>query len=196
MENSDNKKGELIFVSGGVRSGKSTFAEKLAIRYTKQDQQTLNYIATSYASDEEMENRILRHQQQRSRSEAAWQTFEIPNYFPENIRQLRIEGVVLLDCLTVLLANELFATVVSEEEITIHSEKVARRILDGITLLKEKVSTLIIVSNEIQYEISDDPYVRTYQQILGQLHQTIVDYSARAYLVELTIPWLMKGKDV
>lgn len=196
MEGFDRGKNEFIFISGGVRSGKSAFAEKLALHYAKQNKQTLNYLATSYVEDEEMKNRVIRHQQQRLRSEAAWQTFEIPNYFPENIRQLQIEGVVLLDCLTVLLANELFNTVVSEEELVTHSEEVTRRIIDGMMLLKEKASTLIIVSNEIHYEISDDLYVRTYQQVLGQLHQTIVQKSDQAYLVEVTFPFLMKGKNM
>lgn len=183
---------ELIFISGGVRSGKSAFAEGIAIQRAKETKKPLNYIATSKVEDSEMKERILRHQKQRVESGVHWKTFEIPNHFPENIKNLNIEGVVLLDCLTVLLANELFATLVPESEITDHSEFIAQNIIYGITALREKVHTLVIVSNEIHHELIDDVYVAAYQRTLGRLHQRIVEVSSSAFLVEATIPQQMK----
>lgn len=189
----NHKDKNIIFISGGVRSGKSTFAEQEAIYYAQTYGQRLNYIATSRSEDEEMQDRIFRHEQQRLASGFDWTTFEIVNYFPENIEEIEIEGIILLDCLTVLLANELFATIVPQEKLQKWSEKVAKNIMAGITLLSKKAHTLFIVSNEIHYEIHDDPYVQTYQRTLGQLHQAIVKQSAAAYLVEVTVPRLMKG---
>lgn len=182
---------KLIFISGGVRSGKSDFAEQTAIRYAKQHRAELNYIATSKVEDEEMQQRIFRHRQQRMTSGQQWKTFEITDYFPENIRALSIRGVVLLDCLTVLLANELFRTVVTEEELLKRSDIVIRDLMEGLRILMKKAELLIVVSNEIHHELIDDTYVKVYQRTLGHLHQKIVQMSTKAYLVEATIPQLM-----
>lgn len=184
--------GNIIFISGGVRSGKSSFAEQKAIHYAELYGQPLNYIATSRSDDEEMQERIFRHEAERLASGFDWTTFEIVNYFPENIQKIQIDGIVLLDCLTVLLANELFATIVAENKLQKHSEKVANDIKKGINFLAVKAHTLIIVSNEIHYELHTDPYVKIYQQTLGKLHQAIVKQCNTAYLVEATIPRLMK----
>lgn len=189
----NNSNENIIFISGGVRSGKSSFAEQEAIRYAQVYGKPLNYIATSHSEDEEMKDRIYRHEQQRLASGFDWTTFEIANYFPENIRKIKIGGIVLLDCLTVLLANELFATIVPEEKLPERSEKVVKNIMAGITLLSKKAHMLIIVSNEIHYEVHDELYVQTYQRTLGQLHQAIIKQSDVAYLVEATVPRLMKG---
>lgn len=185
-------KHKLIFISGGVRSGKSDFAEQLAIRYADETGERLTYLATSKVEDEEMQARIKRHRQQREASEIPWETLEIAENFSERIAQLPKQGIVLLDCLTVLLANELFAKIVGEAQIAQHSAKVSASIMRSIDELSEKSTSLLIVSNEIQHEIIDDAYVVAYQGSLGQLHQQIVAKSSQAYLVEASIARLMK----
>lgn len=185
-------KNKLIFISGGVRSGKSDFAEKLAIRYAQETGERPTYMATSKVEDEEMQARIERHRQQRQTSDIPWETIEIAHQFPENITQLPKQGIVLLDCLTVLLANELFAKLVTEAEIDQHSAQVTTDLMHSIDDLSQKTDCLLIVSNEIHHEIIDDIYVAAYQRSLGQLHQQIVAKSAQAYLVEAGIARLMK----
>lgn len=61
--------GKLFYITGGARSGKSTFAEKLAANYGG----VVSYIATAIPFDDEMKDRIARHQQQRPQS---WKTYE------------------------------------------------------------------------------------------------------------------------
>lgn len=185
-------KNKLIFISGGVRSGKSDFAEKLAIRYASETGERLIYMATSKVEDEEMQTRVRHHRQQRQASVIPWQTLEIAHYFPENIAQLPRQGIVLLDCLTVLLANELFAKIVTKTELDQHRAQVTAQIMRSIDELSEKTPCLLVVSNEIQHEIIEDVYVAAYQSSLGQLHQQIVAKSTQAYLVEAGIARLMK----
>lgn len=186
------RENKLIFISGGVRSGKSTFAEQLATSIAIKNDEPLYYIATSKADDQEMKKRIERHQNERMSSGFDWHTIEISENFSTEVTRLPISGVVLMDCLTVLTANELFQQLVPETEILILSELVKQRILDGLRELRKKTSTLLVVSNEIHYEYNHDVYVQTYQRLLGELHQEVVNQSTQSYLVEASIPLLMK----
>ena len=87
----------IVLVTGGARSGKSTFAEN--IYKGKKD---VVYIATSKAFDEEMKERIKLHREKRP---AFWRTFE-GNYSLTNA--LGDEKNYLLDCITVLTSNIMF----------------------------------------------------------------------------------------
>lgn len=184
--------GKLIFISGGVRSGKSSFAESIAIQHAKKLDAPLYYIATSKADDAEMEYRIERHQADRLESGYAWQTYEMEQNLAERIKTLPVEGVVLLDCLTVLSANELFSEFFEGEDLLGKYEAVKENILKGLLELQRQVSYLIIVSNEIHHEYSDDQYVQIYQKLLGELHQQLVKQSSASYLVEHSVIHQMK----
>ncbi len=67
--------GSLILVTGGARSGKSTYAERLAAQLAEPRGGRVTYIATSEAHDEEMEQRVSAHQASRP---ASWTTVECP----------------------------------------------------------------------------------------------------------------------
>ena len=69
----------IIFITGGVRSGKSQFAEKIAMeRWQSSGSGQLHYIAAMQPSDSEMEKRISRHQEDRRQSGCQWKTWEQP----------------------------------------------------------------------------------------------------------------------
>ncbi len=71
----------LIFITGGVRSGKSHFAEQAALQYYEAQACTakrLPYLASGIALDREMEKRILRHQADRQAQPIQWLTVEAP----------------------------------------------------------------------------------------------------------------------
>lgn len=183
------ERGELIFVTGGVRSGKSTFAEKLAMSRAQKMNGSLQYIATSKITDQEMVDRIKRHQEQRKESEVPWETRE--QAVDIHTLELNHSDIVLLDCLTVLLANELFR---NEIPVEIDQEETWKRLLTGINTLLKQVQTLIIVSNEVLNEpLSTDPLTKAYASMLGKLHQTIVKQAEKAYLVETGRAVLKKG---
>lgn len=190
--------GQLIFISGGVRSGKSSFAEKTAMELTKKTHGNLHYIASGVAFDAEMKDRIKRHQQQRNEGEQHWETWEEP-YFLHNLSTVfQANDIVLFDCLTNLLNNRLFQT---EERLMDHSfhEEIKTSIIEGILSIQKNCHTLIVVSNEILNEpILSSDLVLVYAKLLGRLNQQVVSMAKDAYLVEAGVPICMKkeGDDI
>lgn len=177
----------LIFITGGARSGKSTFAERTAASLAKKERCSLRYIATSRPADEEMEQRIRRHKEQRMESGFEWKTWECPTDLNAVVSHFGPKDIVLLDCLTILLANELFSDRHKEEQ-------VMEAILPPIADLKNRCRALVIVSNEVLNEpLQGQLPTLTYARLLGRLHRELVQRAAAAYLVEAGIPVLMKG---
>lgn len=191
----------LIFISGGVRSGKSQFAEKLAVDLSgltpgieaSDSPYQLHYIAAGQASDEEMKTRISRHQTDRHLSGLNWKTWEQPIRLSELSDVFSSNDVVLLDCLTTLLNNEFFKEVNLWKNIRFQ-EQVMAEILEAIEKITNSCRALIVVSNEVFYDTSgDQELIFIYKKILGKLHQKVVAKAKKAYLVESGIPLLMKG---
>ncbi|WP_408006356.1 bifunctional adenosylcobinamide kinase/adenosylcobinamide-phosphate guanylyltransferase [Pseudalkalibacillus sp. A8] len=177
----------MIFITGGVRSGKSSFAEKMATERAIASNGTLNYIATGLRSDLEMERRIEKHRQDRQQSDQIGKTWEQPRNIGKLAENFTSRDILLLDCLTTLLNNELFDVDAVPDNMLIDS------IIDGIGQLKENCHSLIIVSNEILNEpIQNNELVLTYKKTLGILHQHIVSNANQAFLVESGVPILMK----
>lgn len=177
----------LIFISGGVRSGKSRFAEQLALEMVSSQGGQLCYIATGVGSDREMNERILKHRKDRESAKYHWRTIEKSISIGEIASQLEAEDVILLDCVTTLLNNELF---LGEQD----AAAVVEKICTGITLIKSRVKALVVVSNEVLNELFlGNTLTFTYGRLLGQIHQYLVKEADQAYLVEAGVPILMKG---
>lgn len=183
------EKSALILITGGARSGKSTFGEKITSSLAKKEGNSLHYIATSRPSDEEMQQRIHRHKEQRNISGFVWKTWECPRGLKAIVSHFGPKDIVLLDCLTILLANELF----SDRK----NDQVTESILQPIDDLKQCCRALVVVSNEVLNEpLPDDPLIQTYARLLGNLHRELVKRASAAYLVEMGVPVLMKGISV
>ncbi|PWW20060.1 adenosylcobinamide kinase /adenosylcobinamide-phosphate guanylyltransferase [Cytobacillus oceanisediminis] len=186
--------GSLIFISGGVRSGKSSFAEKVAADLAKQTGGNLHYIAAGKAYDSEMEARIQRHKEDRRKSGMSWITWEQPAGLAEISEFFGENDIILFDCLTTLLNNELFLA----EDLwrkQDFQEKVSSGILQAIAEIHQRCKAIIVVSNEVLNElIGGNELVFTYGEMLGRLHQSIVEIANQAYLVEAGIPIQMKGE--
>lgn len=185
----------IIFVSGGVRSGKSQLAEKLAAGIWQQAGiGGLHYIASMQGSDGEMKQRITRHQEDRRKSGLEWQTWEKPVSIGELAPSFAGNDVVLLDCLTTWLNNELFFSDNSFQDKGF-LEHLFEQMLGGIGEISRRVKALIIVSNEVLNEpIGHNELILTYNKLLGRLHQAIVKDCREAYWVEMGIPVQMKGE--
>ncbi|WP_066301746.1 bifunctional adenosylcobinamide kinase/adenosylcobinamide-phosphate guanylyltransferase [Bacillus sp. FJAT-29937] len=185
----------IIFISGGVRSGKSSFAEQLAAGEAEKTGGQLHYIAAGQASDSEMKERIRRHQKDRLNSGLSWQTWEKSTKLQELSGVFTNTDIILLDCLTTLLNNELFS--VDEQWVKReYQQKVMQGILEGIEQISRGCHRLIVVSNEVLNEpLESNELVFIYGRMLGQLHQQIVANARQAFLVESGIPILMKGKE-
>jgi adenosylcobinamide kinase/adenosylcobinamide-phosphate guanylyltransferase len=185
----------ILFITGGVRSGKSRFAEETAAHVWKASPKSkLHYIAAMQPSDMEMRKRISRHQEDRINSELDWQTWEKPSKILELAPHFTKRDIVLLDCLTTWLNNELFF----QEDVwqdEMFQEGLLEEMWTGIHCLSKVIGTFIIVSNEVLHEpVGSNNLVYAYKKILGRLHQRIVENARGAFLVEAGIPILMKGE--
>src|SRR5437867_2137855 len=89
---------KIILIGGGTRSGKSRFALTLA---EKLGMKRL-FVATGQAKDAEMAERIRKHQESRG---DAFPTLEEPLALPESLKEIKDKDVVVIDCLTLWLAN-------------------------------------------------------------------------------------------
>lgn len=185
----------IIFITGGVRSGKSHFAEKIATEFSRSfSGSQLHYIAAMQPSDSEMEQRISRHQEGRHQSECHWNTWEQPVSIGKLASFFKQDDIVLLDCLTTWLNNELFYVEDKWQDEQFQAA-LFEQMCQGISAISQKVKALIIVSNEVLYEpIGDNELVFIYRRLLGKLHQSIVTNAHQAFLVEAGIPVLMKGE--
>jgi adenosylcobinamide kinase / adenosylcobinamide-phosphate guanylyltransferase len=155
----------LMYVTGGARSGKSSFAEKLAEQIGG-DQVT--YLATAQAFDDEMAERIGRHRQDRP---PGWRTVEEPLAVPEMLSGLH--GVVLLDCLSLWVSNLLLSE--------LDDGDILGRVDSLLSAADSK--TLIVVSNEIGSGIvPDNALARRYRDLLGWANQRVAAASDEAYL--------------
>jgi adenosylcobinamide kinase / adenosylcobinamide-phosphate guanylyltransferase len=179
--------GKLIFITGGVRSGKSSYAERLAAEQRKSSD-ALVYLACGVNTDLEMEQRILKHQEDRQSSSENWLTIECPRSIKAIIDFIPPGAIVLLDCLTTLLTNEMFSVR------NVKDRGLEEKIYQSIIQLMDKAEMLVVVSNELLYDIplkTDDIFL--FQKILGSLHRRIVEKSCTAIDMTAGIPVVKKG---
>lgn len=191
----------LILVTGGARSGKSMFAEKLVQQYAIEkgegDQVSdVLYIATAIPFDDEMKERVRRHQAQRP---AHWRTVEQYQNLDQVFQQAP-EKVVLLDCITVMVTNLLFSAGLDEEnptteEINAVEEMITREIDKMLVQMKQNPSReLIMVTNELGMGLVPAyPLGRIFRDIAGRVNQRLAAASDQVYFVISGIPTQIKG---
>ncbi len=185
----------VTFISGGARSGKSAYAERLL---TNQKASRLVYIASGVVADEEMKRRI--HQHKEDRRHANWHTIEQPKNLHEVLPFLKPGDLVLWDCLTTWLANEMYEGYEEGTPCISRSgclEQKQKQLLHTIKQMKEIVSQLVIVSNEVldewpQYEAETDIYRHT----IGTLHHQLVKFADHAIEMDHGIPIVWKGESL
>ncbi len=168
-----------ILVIGGTASGKSEYAETLAMQYRP----PRCYIATMMSGDAESLTRIERHQ--KIRAEKGFITIE--RY--TDLAELRLPpcNTVLLECLGNLVANELFTPDGA-------GEWVAGTILSGFAALRNQYGNLIVVTNDVFgdgniYHNGTQRYLET----LGSLNRVLAERFDRVIEVVCGIPILLKG---
>ncbi len=172
---------ELILVTGGARSGKSTIAEKIF-----ENHETVLYIATSVPFDEEMKDRIMKH---RERRDQKWRTVEMY----QNFRQLQdnpdfiaCRGI-LLDCITVMLSNRFYYNEINETTSLEKYEQLEHVIIEDISsminLAKSHSKKLVIVTNELGMGIVPvDRMTRMYRDVAGRINQYIAKEADKVIL--------------
>lgn len=169
--------GRTALVLGGARSGKSAFSERL-VQTTGLER---HYIATGRAYDDEMRERITRHQDDRGPS---WVTHEEPVELVRTLRAIDAPGrVVLVDCLTLWVTN----LMMEGADIAAHSAELA----DQLTRIDAKI---ILVSNEVGLGIvPENKMAREFRDHAGRLHQQIAAVADEVFFVAAGLPLRMKG---
>lgn len=167
-------------ILGGMKSGKSRFAEQLA----SQLEQPVVYIATAQAWDDEMRQRIRAHQQQRPNH---WQTVESPLHLAQALQtQDAPNRTLLVDCLTLWITQLL-----CHDNPTL----LAQELNAFQTHLPKLQSNLILVSNETNMGIIPmDTLSRRFCDTAGKLHQQLAPMMDSIVLTIAGLPLYVKGK--
>lgn len=166
-------KGDITFILGGVRSGKSAAAERLADSGDR-----VLFVATAEALDEEMDRRIRNHRQNRP---TAWDTLEEPRALVPVLQpRLAHYDVFLIDCITIWVSNLLLG-MDGHPDAERRVVEETRRLLD---LMQDSQAAWIVVSNEVGMGIVPaSPLGRVFRDALGRVNQMIAARSSRVLLM-------------
>lgn len=187
-------KSTIILCSGGARSGKSEFAEQLALSLNGRKA----YVATGQAFDDEMKDRIKKHQLRRGKE---WITFEIPLHLHKNWKQIKnVSDVILIDCLTMFTSNHVFAhgDINTQED----SNRIESIILEELRLLLQDINnsndkTVIFVTNEIGLGIvPENKLARYFRDITGRVNREVASAANKMYLTISGVTIELKSQEV
>ena len=169
---------EIIFITGGAKSGKSRkaleYADKYSIKY---------FLATAEARDEEMEKKIQLHQDERGKE---WINIEEPIEIWKTIENIEGEnGVILVDCITLWLTNLMMQ---------FPKEDIPDFVGKFTAAIEKTPLSVIIVTNEVGLGIVPIPKMgRDFIELAGRANQTIADISDTALFVVSGQPLILKG---
>ena len=173
---------QVAFVIGGARSGKSAFAESLALETTKRKR--LVYVATAVPFDQEMEARIAAHRERRG---GAWELVEAPQNLAQAIRENDAKDAVLLvDCLSVWIGNLLARDdgKGAQDAIDTFAEQLAR-----------SAGRVVVVSCETGLGIvPDNALARRFRDMNGILNQRVAQCADEVFFVAAGLATRMKPR--
>jgi adenosylcobinamide kinase/adenosylcobinamide-phosphate guanylyltransferase len=172
---------DVTLVLGGVRSGKSRYAQQLAARARR-----VTFIATAeHRDDREMQRKIERHRAERPEH---WDTVEEPLDLASAIESRAHScDILLIDCLTLFAAKVL--EVHGEDE-----KSIASRVDALCTALQTSRCSVVVVSNEVgsgvvpAFEMG-----RRYRDLLGEINQHVAAVATRVFLMVAGLPLALKG---
>ncbi|MTI68921.1 MAG: bifunctional adenosylcobinamide kinase/adenosylcobinamide-phosphate guanylyltransferase [Firmicutes bacterium] len=180
-----------ILITGGARSGKSTYAEKITAKMGKE----IVYIATSIPFDEGMKDRIKKHRESRPKE---WATIEIYKDFKKllNNDSFINSDTVLLDCITVMISNLLMDSDIdfdkaSSDDIDKLEESVFKEVKELLKVINNK--NLILVTNEVGMGLV--PHYKLgsiFRDIQGRVNQYLAKKADEVYLAVSGIPMKVK----
>ena len=175
-----------ILITGGARSGKSRFAQELALRSGK----PVFFVATASAGDEEMQQRIEEHRRTRP---ATWRTLEVTTHVGNEISQ-KIGGaqVVIVDCIT-LLVNNIFSQYANQSGERIDASLVEKEVTNEVSELVECINRIdasfIVVTNEVGTGlVPANQMGRVYRDLLGKANQLLAQQADEVYLMVAGLP--------
>jgi adenosylcobinamide kinase/adenosylcobinamide-phosphate guanylyltransferase len=169
---------KLIFITGGARSGKSRYAQELALQYSDHPV----YVATARIWDEEFRQRIDRHRQER---DERWTSMEEE----KQLSRLPLDGrVAVIDCVTLWMTN-FFSDLHADIDACLAA---CRREIDALAM---KDTIIILISNEIGMGLhADTPAGRQFTDLQGWVNQYIAAKADQAIFMVSGIPLMLKNK--
>lgn len=185
--------GKLILVTGGARSGKSSYGEKLAAEYSSS---SVLYIATAVPFDDEMKERVRRHQQSRPKH---WTTYEAYKNLAEVYKLSADFDVILLDCVTVMITNLLFEEVncdfdlLQESEASALERLVQTELEQFLEAAAHHAQTVIMITNELGSGLIPEYKAgRVFRDIAGRMNQLLARAADEVYFTVCGIPMKIK----
>ncbi len=187
----------LVVITGGSGSGKSQYAEETAVTFhnTRFQSGRLYYIATMQSFDKETDKKIARHQKMRKGK--GFETIECP----VGLRDLKFskKDVVLVECMSNLLANEMYAkegSIQSQNKESFFLEQIKNTIVHPIFSLEEQAGSVVVVTNEVFSDGLDySEESLTYIEGLGYLNQQLGQAADQLIEVVCGIPIWIKKKE-
>ena len=181
---------KTILIIGGARSGKSKFAQELAEKL----RQPVLFVATAEPGDDEMRQRITRHQQERP---ATWQTLEVTTNLGSHIApRIGPAQTVIIDCITLLINNILGQRGELADE-GINADLIEKAVMAEVNELVDCIhrvpADFIIVTNEVGLGLVPASNIsRLYRDLLGRANQILAQHADEVYLMAAGIPVLIK----
>jgi adenosylcobinamide kinase/adenosylcobinamide-phosphate guanylyltransferase len=182
------RKKALCLVLGGVRSGKSSFALRLAARSGER----VTFIATAEAGDDEMRHRVERHKQSRP---VHWRTVEAPTAVGEALSAAATDAdVVVIDCLGFLTANLMGRA----EPEAADAEALLDAEMEVLLAAHQRgAATTIVVSNEVGMGVVPPyPTGRQFRDLLGRANQRMAMAADRVYWMLAGLPIEVKASGI
>ena len=162
----------IILITGGQRSGKSSYAEKLALSLSSNP----IYMATSRIWDEEFRQRVIKHQERRG---SEWTNIEEEK---ELSRHQVKDNVVLIDCVTLWCTNFFF-------DLDADVEAALQAVKQEFDNFIQQNATFIFVTNEIgSGAVSENAIQRRFTDLQGWMNQYIASKADQVYLMVSGIP--------
>jgi adenosylcobinamide kinase/adenosylcobinamide-phosphate guanylyltransferase len=177
---------KIILITGGARSGKSRYAQDMAIKAGV----PVLFVATAEAGDEDMRKRIEAHQKSRPTD---WSTLETTTKLGDQIaRSIGQAKLVIVDCMT-LLVNNIFMQYDDTIDVDTAEKGVMDEIEELIDCMDRVEADFIIVTNETGLGIVPaDRISRLYRDILGRANHRLAQRADEVYMLIAGIPLAVK----
>ncbi|MCE2615459.1 MAG: bifunctional adenosylcobinamide kinase/adenosylcobinamide-phosphate guanylyltransferase [Phocaeicola sp.] len=169
---------KIILITGGQRSGKSQFAEKIALELSEHP----IYIATSRIWDDEFKERVRKHKERRG---PEWTNIEKDM----NLHEVKVEGrVILIDCITLWGTNYFF-------DMDSDVDQALTALKTDFSQFTNQEATFIFVTNEIgSGGVSENKLQRLFTDMQGWMNQYVASIADTVYLMVSGIPVVIKGE--
>ena len=170
---------KIIFILGGARSGKSSYAIALA----KKGRRKTAFIATCQALDKEMRGRIMLHQKTRPKD---WHTFEEAYNVSGLVNKIGVKfEIIIIDCITLLVSNLMLKG--------LSADAIQKEISSILAALNKSKARVIIVSNEVGLGIVPrNKLARNFRDLAGQVNQIIASKADEVFFMAAGIPLKIK----